>query len=90
MKVKPLSKKLENILKKYSLSKKYLKQKTLLEQNPHYPSLKFELLKETKDLNPQLYSFRLDSKYRAICIKLKGLNEVEVISFFDHYERPLK
>ncbi len=80
-KIKKINQKLENYLKKHLLSKKWEKIRILLEDNISHPSLNFEkiILKRTV-----FYSFRLDKKYRGICIICKG--EIEVILFTNHYK----
>lgn len=79
-KIREINQKLENYLKKHRLSKKWEKVKLLLEDNISHPSLNFEkiILKRTI-----FYSFRLDKKYRGICIIHKG--EIEIIVFTNHY-----
>ncbi|MDP3900376.1 MAG: hypothetical protein Q8Q23_04825 [bacterium] len=79
--IKVLSARLINYLTKYRLDKKWLKVKSLLESSLSHPSLHFKkvMLKGTV-----FYSFRLDKKYRGICI-IKG-NIIEIILFTDHYK----
>lgn len=81
MQIKPLRGDLEKILKKHSLRKKFLKQKELFEKNYQHPSLNTEKL-EPKSLN--IYSFRLDRKWRAIFIIVE--NGVEIIDINLHYQ----
>lgn len=80
MQIKPLRANLEKILTRYGLEKKFAKQKRFFEKNPQHPSLKTEKL-EPKKLN--IYSFRLDRKWRAIFIIIKG--KVEIIDINPHY-----
>lgn len=81
VKIKPLKSKFEIYLKKRNLYSKFEKQKQLFEKDPHYPSLKTEIL-EPHDA--KVYSFRIDKKYRAIFIYING--EVEIIDINPHYE----
>ena len=80
-KIRKINKKLEEYLKKRQLLKKWTKIELLLEDNISHPSLNFEkiILKRTI-----FYSFRLDKKYRGICIIHK--REIEVIVFTNHYK----
>lgn len=80
MQVKPLRNGLKRILKKYRLEKKFLKQKKIFEKDPQHPSLKTEKLRPKK-LN--LYSFRLNRKWRAIFIVVD--DKVEIIDINPHY-----
>jgi len=82
MKIKPLKVRLVKYLTKRNLSEKYTKQIKLLEENISYPSLNTEKLKP-KDLN--LYSFRIDHKYRAI-FGMTEAGEIEVLDINDHYQ----
>ncbi|MBL7159053.1 hypothetical protein ISS85_01100 [Candidatus Microgenomates bacterium] len=81
MKIKPLRADLKKILKKHQLEKKFTKQKKLFEKNLQHPSLNTEKL-DPKKLN--VYSFRLDRKWRAIFIIVK--DEVEIIDINPHYQ----
>lgn len=80
MQIKPLRNDLQRILKKHRLEKKFLKQKKFFEKNPQHPSLNTEKLKPRK-LN--IYSFRLDRKWRAIFIIFN--KQAEVIDINLHY-----
>ena len=80
MKVKKLRADLLVYLKMRNLTAKYDKQIRLLETDIRYKSLNFE------KLNPKhigLYSFRIDGKYRATCVK-KG-DMLEIIDINNHY-----
>lgn len=81
MQIKPLRDDLEKILDRHNLRKKYLKQKKLFEENYQHPSLNTEKL-EPKNLN--IYSFRLDRKWRAIFIIVEG--KAEIIDINLHYQ----
>ena len=81
MQIKPLRNDLRKILKKHHLEKKFLKQKAFFEKDPQHPSLNTEKL-EPKKLN--IYSFRLDRKWRAIFITVRG--KAEVIDINPHYQ----
>jgi Txe/YoeB family toxin of Txe-Axe toxin-antitoxin module len=82
MKIKPLRKDLLDYLKSRNLSKKYLKAKSLFEDNIKHPSLNTELLEPTYR---GIYSFRIDLKYRAIFF-ITG-NEAEVFQITNHYKK---
>ena len=82
MRVKPLRADLIAYATTHQLTKKLAKQLQLFSINPRYPSLHTEKL-EPKNLN--IYSFRIDSKYRAIFI-LTSPDEVEIIDINDHYQ----
>lgn len=79
--VTELNEELKTYLQKRNLEKKWTKAKFWLEKNLSYPSLNFEkiLLKSTC-----FYSFRLDKKFRGLCIINK--NTIEIIAFTKHYE----
>ena len=81
MNIKPLKNEVKQFLKKHQLTKKFQKSKVLFEQDIHHPSLNVETL-EPKHL--KIYSFRLDKKYRAIFIIVKG--EAEIITVNNHYQ----
>lgn len=82
MKILPLRADLERYLERHQLRKKWNKQSRLFEQNWRHPSLHTELL-EPKDL--QIYSFRLDRKYRAIFVFVDD-GTVEIIDLTSHYQ----
>jgi len=79
--IKPLKVNLNKYLEKHSLFKKWIKVSCFLENNLSHPSLNFEkiILKSTV-----FYSFRIDKKYRGICILDK--NNIEIILFTNHYQ----
>ncbi len=81
MQILPLRTDQERFLKKRTLLRKYEKQKGLFEENIFHPSLNFELL-EPKHL--QVYSFRIDRKYRALFIFITP-ELVEIIDVNNHY-----
>jgi Txe/YoeB family toxin of Txe-Axe toxin-antitoxin module len=74
---------LERYIRKYSLSKKWERVKTLFENDPSHPSLRTELLEPKHRL---IYSFRIDIKYRALFICLSN-NRIEVIAITKHYHK---
>ena len=80
-KIKPIKSHLDKYLIKRNLCKKWGKAKNFLENNLSHPSLNFEkiILKSTI-----FYSFRIDKKYRGICILDK--NNIEIILFTNHYQ----
>jgi toxin HigB-1 len=83
MEIVPLRTDLEKILKKHYLVRKFTKQKKLFENNPRHPSLNTEKL-SPKNLN--IYSFRLDKKWRVIFIILPD-GRAEVIDINPHYHQ---
>lgn len=80
-KVKPIKPRLSKYLDKYDLFEKWEKAKNFLANDLSHPSLNFEkiILKSTV-----FYSFRLDKKYRGICLLDKG--QIETILFTNHYK----
>lgn len=82
MEIKPLRGDLEKILKKQNLEKKFGKQVKFFEQDPSHPSLKTEKL-EPKNLN--LYSFRINKKWRAIFVITKE-RRAEIVDINPHYQ----
>ena len=82
MTVLPLSKRLVSYIQKHNLTKTFVKQKSLFEQNPAHASLHTELL-EPRHL--RIYSFRVTKRYRAIFI-YHGNSAVEIIDINDHYQ----
>jgi Txe/YoeB family toxin of Txe-Axe toxin-antitoxin module len=81
-KIRELRFDLQEYLKVHGLVKKWLKAKTLFENNPFHASLNTELL-EPK--HRALYSFRLDKKHRALFIYLG--DDVEVFAITNHYRK---
>ena len=82
MKIQTLRPDLERYLDRHQLRKKWDKQVRLFEQNWRHHSLHTELL-EPKDL--QIYSFRLDRKYRAIFVFVDE-DTIEIIDLTSHYQ----
>ncbi len=82
MKIKPLRDDLKDLLEKHQLTEKYVKQKRFFEADTSYPSLNVEKLKPTH-LN--IYSFRIDKKWRAIFIFDTTTSDVEVVDINLHY-----
>ncbi len=82
MKIEPLRSDLRNILKKHQLLQKFKKQKRFFEHNPQHPSLNTEKL-QPKHLN--IYSFRIDRKWRAVFI-ITDKGNAEIIDINPHYE----
>lgn len=82
MNIRPLRKDIEEYLKEHKLLKKWIKCKSLFEENPRHPSLHTELLKPKERL---IYSFRLDKKYRVIFLVHEG-KSIEVIKVTNHYQ----
>jgi len=78
--IKPLKSHLNEYLKKHNLVKKWKKIAFLLEDNLSHPSLNFEKVIFKSVI---FYSFRIDKKYRGICILEK--NNIEIILFTNHY-----
>ena len=80
-KIKPLKPHLIKYLGKHNLSKKWEKAKYFLANNLSRHSLYF---KKIVFKHTVFYSFRLDKKYRGICIFDR--NTIEIILFTNHYE----
>lgn len=81
MRVKPPNKKFKLYLARRLLVRKFKKQVEIFEVNPNHPSLNTELL-EPK--SAEVYSFRIDRKYRVLFIIID--NEVEIVDINDHYQ----
>jgi len=82
MNITPLRDDLRKVLHKYNLENKFLKQKRLFESDSYYPSLHTEKL---QPVHLNIYSFRIDKKYRAIFIVTEK-KEVEIIDINMHYQ----
>lgn len=82
MKINPLKRKLQKYAISHNLTKKLAKQIRLFEENPSHPSLNTEKL-EPREFN--LFSFRIDRKYRAI-FHIVTTGEAEIVDINDHYE----
>ena len=82
MKILPLHHEIVDYLRQRGLERKFIKQKSLFEQNPSHPGLATELL-EPRHL--RIWSFRIDRKYRAIFI-FKDKETVEIIDLNNHYQ----
>lgn len=82
MKIHPLRADQERFLKRRNLLHRYEKQKRLFEENIFHPSLNFELLGPKQ---MQIYSFRIDRKYRALFI-FTNPNSVEIVDINNHYQ----
>lgn len=81
MRIRLLSNRLKNYLVTHQLEKKFIKQITIFQQNPTYPSLNTELLEPKSE---GVYSFRIDRKYRVLFIIINS--EVEIVDINDHYQ----
>jgi Txe/YoeB family toxin of Txe-Axe toxin-antitoxin module len=68
--------------KKHNLLKKFTKCCELITTDITHPSLNVELMKP-KDL--EIYSFRLDRKYRAIFIFRDSKKSIEIVAITVHY-----
>ena len=79
--VKPLKINLNKYLEKHNLSKKWIKVNYFLENNLSHPSLNFKKIIFKSTI---FYSFRIDKKYRGICILNK--NNIEIILFTNNYQ----
>lgn len=81
-KILPVSVKVDKLIKKHGLERKFEKQISLLSENPRHPSLNLELL-EPKRLG--IYSFRIDRKFRALIIFRPDKESLEIINITVHY-----
>jgi len=77
-----LNKDQRKYLSDHKLVRKFEKQYQQLLKNPRHPSLNLEIL-EPK--NRGIHSFRLDKKYRVICI-FDINQEVEILTITNHYK----
>lgn len=79
-KIQRIKPRLSEYLNKRNLYKKWEKARIFLENDLSHPSLNFEkmIFKSTV-----FYSFRVDRKYRGICILDK--DNIEIILFTNHY-----
>ncbi len=82
-KIAELRSDLQEYLADHQLTRKWLKARSLFENDPFHPSLNTELL-EPK--NRAIYSFRIDNKYRALFIYL-GDDVIEVFAITKHYRK---
>ncbi|NQU77697.1 hypothetical protein HQ544_03295 [Candidatus Falkowbacteria bacterium] len=83
MQIKPLRKDLEQFIKTRNLAGKWLKAKSLFENNLRHPSLHVELLEPRWH---GIYSFRLDRKYRALFF-ITDDGRAEVFQITKHYKK---
>lgn len=83
MKILPIHSDIQKYLKERNLQKKFEKQKEIFENNPFHPGLETELLEPKK---MRIWSFRLDSKYRAIFI-FRSKDTVEILTVNNHYQK---
>jgi Txe/YoeB family toxin of Txe-Axe toxin-antitoxin module len=81
-KILPFNALVRQKIAKHNLQKKWSKQCELLSQNPQHPSLNLELLMPKEQ---GIYSFRLDRKYRALCIFRPDLQAIEILTITVHY-----
>lgn len=84
MKVRPLSKKLDQKIRHLGLVRAYKKAVEQFEDNPRHPSLHYEIMKETRKLSPILRSFRINQKYRVEGYELA--NQFQVVNITNHYK----
>ncbi|PIW08171.1 hypothetical protein COW38_01295 [Candidatus Collierbacteria bacterium CG17_big_fil_post_rev_8_21_14_2_50_45_7] len=68
--------------KKHNLSKKFQKCCDLIVTNIVHPSLNVELMKP-KQL--EIYSFRIDRKYRALFLYQDNKQAIEIVAITVHY-----
>ena len=83
MKILPISDKIYNYLKSRQLEKKFEKQIRLLENDLRHPGLNVELL-EPREF--QVYSFRLDRKFRVIFFFPEPKATIKIMQVTDHYQ----
>jgi len=69
-----------NKAKRYQIKKKFDKQIGFLKVNPHYNSLKYQPLVETRK---DIYKFRVDLHYWGLVIKT-GNNSLKVYDVIKH------
>ncbi|MBA3047385.1 hypothetical protein FP830_03575 [Candidatus Falkowbacteria bacterium] len=80
-KIRPIKPRLSEYLDKLGLFKKWEKARIFLENDLSHPSLNFEKIILKSAI---FYSFRVDKKYRGICILDKNI--IEIILFTNHYK----
>ena len=80
-KIKHIKPHLRDYLNKRGLYKKWEKARIFLENDLSHPSLNFEKIIFKSAV---FYSFRIDKKYRGICILDK--DAIEIILFTNHYK----
>ena len=68
--------------KKHNLSKKFQKCCDLIVTNIAHPSLNVELMKPKR---LEIYSFRINRKYRALFLFRDGKQSIEIIAITVHY-----
>lgn len=69
-------------VQKHNLTKKFNKCCTLIAINFAHPSLNVELMKPKK---LEIYSFRVDRKYRAIFLFRENKQAIEIVAITVHY-----
>jgi len=69
-------------VQKHNLSKKFNKCCSLIATNLTHPSLNVELMKP-KEM--EVYSFRVDRKYRAIFLFRDSKKSIEIVAITVHY-----
>ena len=85
MQRRSLNKKLKKYLVEHQIEKKFDKQLKLLLTNFRHPSLNTERL-EPKHFN--LYSFRIDRKYRATFLLYEDM--IVIVGITDHYHKQIQ
>lgn len=83
LQILPCSKVVLKKVKIFGLEKKFNKQLIIFLKDPRYPSLHTELL-EPKEYD--IYSFRIDQKYRALFIFRDDKLVIEIINITSHYQ----
>ena len=81
MRVNPLRKDLQKYLTRHNLGNKFIKQLNLFLTDTAYPSLNTERI-GAKHL--EIYSFRIDRKYRAIFVYTPD-GSIEIVDINNHY-----
>ncbi len=84
MKILPVSSEILKYLTRRNLKKKFEKQIQLLQNDLKHPSLNVELLEPH---NLQLFSFRVDRKYRVIFFFNENKNAIQILRVTDHYQK---
>ncbi len=78
----PLDPEVYRQAKKHNLSKKFAKCCVLIAQDLTHPSLNVEIM-QPKQL--QIYSFRIDKKYRALFLFRENQKSIEIVAITVHY-----
>jgi len=83
VKILPIASRVQKLVDRHNVRRKFEKQLDFLRQDLRHPSLNDELL-EPKWRG--LHSFRIDRKYRATYFKYEDADEIEILDITVHYQ----